>query len=65
MSSVYLLKGRILEQMDNRSLAADAFREALLIDVYCMEAFQALTQHNNLSASEEKELLMTMPFAVS
>ena len=35
-----------------------------MTDVYCVEAFQALTQHNILSAAEEKELLESMPFKV-
>ena len=32
------------------------------MDVYCSEAFQALTQHHILTADEEKELLRTLPF---
>ena len=35
-----------------------------MTDVYCVEAFQALTQHNILSAAEEKELLKSMPLKV-
>ena len=50
--------------MDNRALASQAFRDALVTDVYCVEAFQALTQHNILSAAEEKELLKSMPLKV-
>lgn len=64
LSSLFLLKGRIWESLDNRALASVAFREALMTDVYCVEAFQALTQHNILSAAEEKELLESMPFKV-
>ena len=64
LSSLFLLKGRIWESLDNRALASVAFREALMTDVYCVEAFQALTQHNILSAAEEKELLKSMPLKV-
>jgi len=61
LSSVFLLRGKIWESLDNRALASQAFRDALVTDVYCVEAFQALTQHNILSAAEEKELLKSMP----
>jgi hypothetical protein len=64
LGSLYLLKGRIWECLDNRVLASTAFRDALLADVYCTEAFQALTQHHILSAAEEKELLRQMQFQV-
>ena len=51
LSSIYLLKGQVLEAMDNRSLAAEAFQEAVRIDVYCHEAFKALVKHNLLSGA--------------
>ena len=62
LGSIFLLKGRILESMDNRELAADAFKEAVRIDVYCHEAFKALVRHQILTAAEEMELLEMMPF---
>ena len=62
LGSIFLLRGRILESLDNRSLAADAFKEAVRIDVFCHEAFEALIKHQILTASEEQELLSTMPF---
>lgn len=49
-----LLKGKILEAMDNRGLAADCFKEALKCDVYCFEAFDSLTKHQMLSIEEGK-----------
>uniref|UniRef100_T1JHN4 peptidylprolyl isomerase n=1 Tax=Strigamia maritima TaxID=126957 RepID=T1JHN4_STRMM len=61
-SSIWLLKGRIYEAMDNRGLAADSYREALIVDVLCYEAFEALIQHQMLSADEEKKLLEMLPF---
>ena len=56
-SSLALLKGQIFEALDNRSIAADCFREALKLDIYNFEALQALTQHQMLTRSEEEELL--------
>jgi anaphase-promoting complex subunit 6 len=58
------LRGKILEALDNRPFAAEAFREALRIDAYCFEAFRALTSHEILTAEEEKELVATMPVDV-
>lgn len=36
----------------NRILAAQNYREALSVDIYCVEAFDLLTQHQMLSAAE-------------
>lgn len=36
----------------NRILAAQNYREALFVDIYCVEAFDLLTQHQMLSAAE-------------
>jgi hypothetical protein len=38
--------------MDNRGLAADCYKQALRCDVHCYEAFEALVQHQMLSAQE-------------
>ena len=62
LGAIFLLRGRILESLDNRILAADAFKEAVRIDVFCHEAFEALIKHQILTADEEHELLSTMPF---
>lgn len=48
--------------MDNRDLAAEAYRQAVRIDVYCHDAFQALIKHQILTYTEETELLNMMPF---
>jgi anaphase-promoting complex subunit 6 len=55
-SSVLFLKGRVYEAMDNRGLAADCYKQALRSDVHCYEAFEALVQHQMLSAQEGKHL---------
>ncbi|KAF5273070.1 hypothetical protein FQR65_LT04812 [Abscondita terminalis] len=62
-SSVLLLKGKVLEAMDNRGLASDCYRQALQCDVYCFEAFDALTQHHMLTAAEEQILLSSLPIS--
>jgi len=51
-SSILFLKGRVYEAMDNRGLAADCYKQALRCDVHCYEAFEALVQHQMLSAQE-------------
>jgi len=42
----------VYEAMDNRGLAADCYKQALRCDVHCYEAFEALVQHQMLSAQE-------------
>lgn len=59
-SSILLLKGKVLEAMDNRGLAADCFKEALQCDVHCYEAFESLVQHQMLTAIEEEELISSL-----
>ncbi len=54
ISSIYLLKGQVLERMDNRDLASESFREALRIDAFCAEALRSLTSHQMLTAPEER-----------
>ena len=56
-SSLYLLKGKIYEALDNRSIAAISFKKALKYDIYNYEAFSSLTQHQMLTRIEEDELL--------
>ncbi|KAI4459131.1 hypothetical protein MML48_6g00001688 [Holotrichia oblita] len=62
-SSVLLLKGKILEAMDNRGLAADCYRQALQCDVFCSEAFDSLVQHHMLTAVEEEDLINSLPLS--
>ena len=61
LSSVYLLKGQVLESLDNRGLACESFREALRLDVFCAEALSALTSHQMMTAAEEREMLAELP----
>ncbi|XP_021915028.1 cell division cycle protein 16 homolog [Zootermopsis nevadensis] len=62
-SSILFLKGQVYEAMDNRGLAADCYKQALRCDVHCYEAFEALVQHQMLSAQEEQELLESLPLS--
>lgn len=61
LASIYFLKGKILEAMDNRILAMDCYVQALHRSVYCSEALDALVQHEMLMAWEEKELMQHIP----
>ncbi|XP_076672851.1 cell division cycle protein 16 [Andrena cerasifolii] len=61
-SSILYVKGRVYEALDNRAVATDCYKQALHCDVYSYQAFEALVQHQMLSASEEKELLESLPF---
>ncbi|CAG9769256.1 unnamed protein product [Ceutorhynchus assimilis] len=63
LSSFLLLKGKILEAMDNRGLAADCYKQALHYDVHCFEAFELLIKYQMLNAAEEQDLLQSMPIA--
>jgi len=51
-SAIFLLHGKIHEAMDNRGPAVDCFKQALISDVYCYEAFENLIQHHMMTASE-------------
>lgn len=51
-AQIFLLRGKIYEAMMNRILAAQSYKEALAADIYCVEAFDLLTQHQMLSATE-------------
>ncbi|XP_070538544.1 cell division cycle protein 16 homolog [Ptychodera flava] len=60
--SMCLLRGKVYEAMNNRALAAESYKEALQVDVYCCEAFDLLVRHNMLTAKEEQALLESLPF---
>ena len=59
--ALLVLKGKVLETMDNRDQASDIFKEALKLDPYCQEALHYLTKHQMLSAEQEKSLLDSIP----
>ncbi|KAK6622538.1 hypothetical protein RUM44_002350 [Polyplax serrata] len=60
--SMHFERGRVYESLDNRDLATDCYKQALLMDVHCYEAFEALIQHQMLSANDEIELLVSLPY---
>lgn len=47
-----MLKGQVYEASDNRAIAVKCFKDALKINVFCYEAFHALTQHQMLTQQE-------------
>ncbi|XP_054286100.1 cell division cycle protein 16 homolog [Macrosteles quadrilineatus] len=61
-SALLTLKGRIYEKLDRKPCALECYKQALKCDVFCYEAFQAITKHQMLSASEEKELMDSLQF---
>lgn len=63
LAAVWLLKGKVLESMDNRTQARDAYEQALQHSVYCTEALDALMQHDMLMLWEEHELMRNLPVA--
>ncbi|XP_044762090.1 cell division cycle protein 16 homolog [Coccinella septempunctata] len=62
-SAICFLKGRIMECLENRVLSVECYKQALHQDVYCFEAFDALTRNQMLTATEEKELLNSLPIS--
>ncbi|TPP65991.1 putative cell division cycle [Fasciola gigantica] len=62
-SSVALLKGKVYESLDNRVVATQHYREALLFDVTCYEAFEKLVHFQSLTPTEEKALLSELDFS--
>lgn len=57
LGAIYLLKGKLHECSDNRQMAQACFKEALVHDIYCFEAFTSLTRHHMLTIEEETALL--------
>lgn len=62
-ASIWFLKGKVLETMDNRTMAIDCYVQALHLSVHCTEALDALVQHEMLQAWEEHELMKNLPFS--
>ena len=52
MGQIHLIRGKIHEALMNRILAANSYKEALSTDIYCVEAFELLTQNQMLTRSE-------------
>jgi len=61
-STASCLRGQAFEAMENREVAADNYRMAIMQDVYNMEAFELLVSHHMLTPDEEAELLLRLPF---
>lgn len=57
LGSIYLLKGKLYECSDNRQMAQACFKQALLHDIFCFEAFTSLTKHHMLTIEEESALI--------
>ena len=62
-SSMCLLRGRAHEALENRPLARDWYKSALLADPFCREALDALVGNHMLTAAEERDLMDALPFA--
>lgn len=54
---MHLLLGKAYEAMGNYDLAAQEFRCALRLDVYCYEAFDKLVGHHLLTSAEGKSVV--------
>lgn len=61
LASISFLRGKVLEAMDNRTMAMDCYVQSLQKSVYCTEALDALVQHEMLMAWEERELMQHLP----
>lgn len=57
LGAIFLLKGKLYECSDNRQMAQSCFKEALVHDIFCFEAFTSLTRHHMLTIEEETALL--------
>ncbi|KAH9414831.1 anaphase promoting complex subunit cdc16 [Dermatophagoides pteronyssinus] len=56
-SSIHLLKGHIHEALDDKELANKCFFDALVLDPFCYEAFQALIKFDMINKEQECQLL--------
>ena len=61
-SATLVLRGRAHEGLGDFPSAVECYKQALLCDVYCEEAWSHLTQHHALTEGEELALLDAMPF---
>ncbi|KAF6040458.1 CDC16 [Bugula neritina] len=62
LSAMHLLLGKSYEGTGSYDLSTEQFRQALVYDVYCHEAFDKIIGHHLLTASQEQELLDQLPF---
>lgn len=61
-SSIWYLRGRAYEALDNKDRAVVCYRRALFADCFCVEAFLRLSEGGMLSGSEEAELVSRLSF---
>ncbi|TID29441.1 hypothetical protein CANINC_001964 [Pichia inconspicua] len=61
-SSICYLRGLIYNKQNNFERAKDCFKESVLVDVKCYEAFDALISNHLLTPEEEWELLDSLNF---
>lgn len=61
-SSICYLRGLIYNKQNNFERAKDCFKESVLVDVKCYEAFDALISNHLLTPEEEWELLNNLNF---
>ena len=61
-SSLYLLRGKIHEAMDNRIPAIEDYKTSLKLDVCCNEAFELLVRHEMLTPDEGIKLKAALGF---
>lgn len=57
LGAIHLLKGKLYECSDNRQMAQACFKDALIHDIFCFEAYTSLTRHHMLTIEEETALL--------
>lgn len=56
-ATVCYLRGKAFEALENRARAISCYRDALHLDPYCYEAFDALVGNHMLTNDEELQLL--------
>ena len=61
-SASLVLQGIAYEGIGSLQDAANCFKEAIVVDVFCEEALERLCKHYSLTADEEKGLLSSLPF---
>ncbi|OLL22910.1 Anaphase-promoting complex subunit cut9 [Neolecta irregularis DAH-3] len=61
-ASMCYLRGLVFLNQNNFDRAKASFKEALLIDVKCYDAFQLLVNNSLLTAEEEQEFLTSLDF---
>ncbi len=61
-SASLVLRGAAHEGLGDLPSAMECYKKALVVDVFCEEALDKLCLYHFLSAKDEKQLLLSMPF---